>query len=60
MIDWAAHRKHREQIIADAGQWIGLLDADGNPLMDLPCGIHGGAGGTQRPRLPGTYGIVPQ
>ena len=36
MIDWTAHRKHREQIIADTGQWIGLLDADGSPLMDLP------------------------
>ena len=36
MIDWTAHRKHREQIIADTGQWVGLLDADGNPLMDLP------------------------
>lgn len=36
MIDWTAHRKHREQIIADTGQWVGLLDADGAPLMDLP------------------------
>lgn len=36
MIDWTAHRKHREQAIADTGQWVGLLDADGNPLMDLP------------------------
>lgn len=36
MIDWTTHRKHREQIIADTGQWVGLLDADGNPLMDLP------------------------
>ena len=36
MIDWTAHRKHREQAIADTGQWVGLLDADGSPLMDLP------------------------
>lgn len=36
MIDWTGHRRHREQTIADTGQWVGLLDADGNPLMDLP------------------------
>lgn len=35
-INWAQHRAHREQIQADQGQWIGLIDEDGIPLLDLP------------------------
>lgn len=34
-MDWAAHAQHRAQVIADDGQWIGLLDQDGVPLMDM-------------------------
>lgn len=33
--DWSAHRAHRAQVVADAGQWVGLLDADGVPLHDM-------------------------
>lgn len=34
--DWLGHRLHRRQVVADEGQWVGLLDADGVPLMDMP------------------------
>lgn len=34
--DWVAHRKHRDQVIADHGQWVGLFDEQGEPLMDMP------------------------
>ena len=37
--DWAGHAKHRQQVIKDFGQWIGLLDEDGIPLMDLPAPV---------------------
>ena len=35
-IDWAAHKAHREHVVATRGQWIGLLDENGIPLMDMP------------------------
>lgn len=35
-IDWVAHRNHRQQIIEDHGQWVGLADEDGVPFLDLP------------------------
>ncbi|WP_235504367.1 hypothetical protein [Corynebacterium ulcerans] len=35
-LDWENHRKHRDQVIADQGQWLGLLDENGIPMMDLP------------------------
>lgn len=35
-IDWAKHKAHREQVMADHGQWMGLLDEDGVPIMSLP------------------------
>lgn len=38
-MDWVAHLKHRNQTTADFGQWIGLLNADGEPMMDLPPAI---------------------
>lgn len=36
VFQWDAHRKHREQVIRDQGEWIGLVDEDGVPLFDLP------------------------
>lgn len=35
-IDWVAHRAHREQVVADRGQWLGLVDENLIPFMDLP------------------------
>lgn len=35
-IDWEQSRAHREQVIADHGQWVGLADEDGVPLVGLP------------------------
>lgn len=35
-MDWGAHRLHREHMVATRGQWIGLLDENGVPLMDMP------------------------
>lgn len=35
-MDWVAHRKHREHVAKTTGQWVGLLDSDGVPLIDLP------------------------
>lgn len=34
--DWAEHRKHRRQVVADHGRWIGLLDGNGQPICTLP------------------------
>ena len=34
--DWDSHKKHRAQVVADFGQWIGLLDENGQPICDLP------------------------
>lgn len=36
MTNWINHKKHREQVIQDEGRWIGLLDENGEPLIDLP------------------------
>ncbi|HFG8808105.1 TPA: hypothetical protein ACGIY5_001472 [Corynebacterium striatum] len=35
-IDWEKHRAHRQLVAKDRGVWIGLVDQDGVPLMDLP------------------------
>lgn len=34
--DWVSHRKHREYMIQEIGQWAGVLDENGVPLCDLP------------------------
>lgn len=34
--NWIAHKKHRDQVAEDLGQWIGLLDENWSPLFDLP------------------------
>lgn len=33
-VDWESHRWHRQRVAADRGQWVGLLDAEGEPLWD--------------------------
>lgn len=35
-IDWTRDRAHRGQVIADRGQWLGVTDEDGVPLVELP------------------------
>ena len=37
-IDWKQHKAHREQVVEDRGQWLGLLDEDFIPIggLDLP------------------------
>lgn len=35
-IDWDAHRLHRQQVAHDQGQWVGLLNENGEPLFDAP------------------------
>jgi len=34
--NWANHKRHREYVVKRFGQWVGLLDENGVPLMDLP------------------------
>ena len=34
--DWEKHKRHRQKVIADHGQWVGLLDENGIPLWDMP------------------------
>lgn len=41
MVNWLKHKKHREQVIKDEGFWIGLLNENGEPLMDLPKILNG-------------------
>ena len=35
MVDWTAHKAHRTQVMAEHGQWVGLLDRDWNPVLDV-------------------------
>lgn len=35
-IDWVRHRRQREQYARDHGQWLGLVDQDGVPMVGLP------------------------
>lgn len=35
-IDWDSHRRHRAQVAGDLGQWVGLLDENGEPMFDAP------------------------
>lgn len=35
-INWGAHKLHRQLVAADKGAWIGLLDGEGTPIVDLP------------------------
>ncbi|MCS5479841.1 hypothetical protein NYP18_09230 [Corynebacterium sp. YIM 101645] len=36
MTDWTSWQAHVEQTIADRGQWVGLCDGHGRPLIDMP------------------------
>lgn len=36
MVDWGMHKRHREQVAADEGVYLGLLDENWEPLCDLP------------------------
>ena len=36
MTDWDAWRDHIDQVVQDQGQWVGLCDENGMPVMDLP------------------------
>ncbi|MHB2251656.1 hypothetical protein [Corynebacterium aurimucosum] len=35
-IDWNSHKLHRAQVAEDEGAYIGLLNENGQPLMDCP------------------------
>lgn len=35
MVDWAAFKAHRQIIMAEQGQWVGILDRDWQPVMDV-------------------------
>lgn len=35
MFDWEKHRQHRHAVIADTGQWVGLLDENATPICDM-------------------------
>lgn len=35
-VDWVSHAKHRRQVAEDSGLYVGLLDENGEPLMDCP------------------------
>lgn len=35
-VDWDSFRLHRAQVVADQGQYVGLLDENCEPLMDCP------------------------
>lgn len=36
MTDWDSWRAHIDQVVRDQGQWVGLCDDEGAPVMDLP------------------------
>ncbi|TYR15633.1 hypothetical protein [Corynebacterium urealyticum] len=33
---WREHKKHRDTMVEDTGRWIGLLDENGEPMLDCP------------------------
>lgn len=35
MVDWVAHKAHRTQVMREHGQWVGILDKDYNPVLDV-------------------------
>lgn len=35
MVDWVSHKNHRTQVMAEHGQWVGLLDKDWEPILDV-------------------------
>lgn len=35
MVQWTAHRAHRVQVMHEHGQWVGLLDRDWEPVLDI-------------------------
>ncbi|MHA7726181.1 hypothetical protein [Corynebacterium hesseae] len=35
-VDWDSYRLHRAQVVAEQGQYVGLLDENCEPLMDCP------------------------
>ena len=35
MMDWGAHKAHREAVMAQHGQWVGVLDRDWQPVVDV-------------------------
>lgn len=35
MVSWEQHKAHREQVAALHGQWVGLVDKDWVPVMDV-------------------------
>lgn len=34
--EWAEERAHIDRVVADKGQWVGLLDGEGEPVAELP------------------------
>lgn len=45
--NWDSHKRHREYVAKHHGQWIGLLDNNGTPLMDLPAPVEMRAGSSR-------------
>ena len=35
MVDWTRHKAHRARVMKAHGQWVGILDKDWNPIMDV-------------------------
>ncbi len=35
MVDWAAHRAHRIEVMKSHGQWVGILDRNWEPILDI-------------------------
>lgn len=35
MVDWVAHKAHRTQVMREHGQWVGILNKDYNPVLDV-------------------------
>lgn len=35
MVDWVAHKAHRQRVMDAHGQWVGILDRDWNPILDV-------------------------
>lgn len=35
MVDWEAHRAHRIEVMQSHGQWVGLLDRNWEPILDI-------------------------
>ncbi|AKK05247.1 hypothetical protein CMUST_15695 (plasmid) [Corynebacterium mustelae] len=55
LTDWLNHKRHRDQVAEDSGQWIGLFDDNCEPLFDCPEPMEATAPSTKNAPADGAF-----